>query len=1071
MAEAPSLDDIRRAMQARDPELASLIIELSSAHDPRSRRPTRRGALTYTDFRRHLRSWRYRHQSPQERARYRIESWQKLEAEDAESPLPDRLQLHTILMELWQDPSVYAREVLLEVIAGCFLKWGPWRALKTIYKQAEENGDIEVFTALAARFDRAYARGHNREVSRKTLGYLARRGWRYLRRIGETLPATYADACVSLLCNYPERTGWANAWIANHVLFHESAKYTRRNFRVYNYQRRSLVKERAFGELWRRSPRPLFALLSRAQSEHVRTFAAESLKADFRAQLREVEPSWVVGLVSVGSRTVDDFVVWLLGNAPRFEQANFRELGLHDAVLRLLDSQSQSARTYAAEYARTHARDLPLERLLRLANNGDASVRKLAHDLLGDRDPRTEVGLDAWGALLGTRYAHDLAATVLRKHFGSRELTREWFTERLLDANNKVVDFVRELLPQVYSYETLGATFFRDLLDRPDIGRAAATFALDAVTRFSADEFDVDFWRRTLLHPQCRSTMETWLHEQRIPATVLGVDFLKALSFHPSFEADPWIADLKKTERKWAQKLTYSEGLAETTRALLADTRRFSPEAVGFDWLMTMVERSEPQYHEFAVGYLIQAFAPAQFADTPDTEVATGPVSLAGKSVRLTGEFHNLTAEELGQKVTAADGVVATEVSREVTYVVVGDRGSPLGGAGRKTVDQVAAERLIADGVPLQLLSETDFLGLLAGTRKIYSDAQIRAGCEALWTMAIAPGAQDAPRALFARRYLLAHHPQISLAKHDKPVAGGAEVPADFLTYARVKPLLSDARFAVRAFALEICRFEFARWLPGLMSLVPLAESNFPEVRDFISIALLADEAPEHKRYRLPPEHLTGDAVYSFCESLVSTTRALGMSLIEKHPRLAVPEELFRLTESPDRQVRAFVIATVWSLYRDRGVTLHWKPNLGAGTPVGAVIPETKEGEEAGVVTGLGEGPPQKPERRPASDEALRDFMRRVLFMVPPAKIPAGSGEAVPGAKLRPLPARKAKLALVEVMRDLAVADRAFAGIVAPLLKEFMGSRGQSEHAACLVALARIARAHEDLNLLSEDAA
>ncbi len=1077
MAEAPSLDDIRRAMQARDPELASLIIALSNAPDPRSRKPTRRGALTFRDFTHHMRSWQYRHRStPQDRARYRIDSWQKLEAEDAESELPDRLRLHTILMELWQDPSVYAREVLLKVIAECKLVWGPWRALKTIFKQAEEKGDVEVLMALAARFDGAYGSAHNRhEVTRKTLGYLVRRGWRYLRRLGETLPASYADACVSLLCNYPERTRWANVWIANHVLFHESTKYTRRNFRVYNYQRRSLVKERAFGDLWRRSPRPLFALLSRAQSEHVRTFAAESLKADFRAQLREVEPAWVVGLVSVGSRTVDDFVVWLLGNAPRFEQASFRELGLHDAVIRLLDSQSQTARTYAAEYARTHARDLPLERLLRLANNNDASVRKLAHDLLGDRDPRTEVGLAAWGALLGTRYAHDLAATVLRKHFGSRELTRQWFTERLLDANTKVVDFVRELLPQVYSYETLGAGFFRDLLDRPDIGRSAAAFALDGVTRFATDEFGVDFLRRILLHPLCRQTMVGWLREQRISPAALGVDFLKSLSFHPTFEADTWVTELKQTDRKWARDLEFSESLAETARELLGDTRRFSPDALGFDWLMTMVERSEPQYHEFAVAYLIKAFVPAQFADTTDVEAATGPVSLAGKSVRLTGEFETITVEELGHRVTDADGVLAEGVTADITYVVVGDRGSPLGGAGRKTVDQVAAERLIADGVPVQLISEADFLALLAGTRKIYSDAQVLAGCEALWTMAIDPGAQDAPRAVFARRYLLAHHPQISLAKHGKPVPGGAEVPAAFLTYKRVRPLLDDARFAVRAFALELCRQEFARWLPGLMSLVPLAESNFPEVRDFISISLLADEAPEHRRYRYPPEHLSGDAVYSFCESLVSTTRGLGMALIEKHPRLAVPEELFRLTESPDRQVRAFVIATVWSLYRDRGVTLHWKPNISAGTPVGAVIPETKSDaatDETPEVTGLGDGPPKRPERRPASDEALRDFMRRVLFMVPPAKIPAGSGEAVPGAtKLRPLPARKAKLALVEVMRDLAIGDREFAGIIAPLLKEFMGSRGQTEHATCLVALARIARAHDDLNLLAEDAA
>src|SRR5690606_22612499 len=121
-----------------------------------------------------------------------------------------------------------------------------------------------------------------------------------------------------------------------------------------------------------------------------------------------------------------------LGNVPKFEQGSFRELGLHEPVLRLLDSSSEPARVYAAAYARTHARDLELARLLRLANSSSVEVRKLAADLLGDRDPRKDIGLDAWGQLLGTQHAHELAASALRKHFSARELTPAWFADRLL---------------------------------------------------------------------------------------------------------------------------------------------------------------------------------------------------------------------------------------------------------------------------------------------------------------------------------------------------------------------------------------------------------------------------------------------------------------------------------------------------------------------------------------------------------------------------------------------------------------------------------------------------------------
>ncbi len=127
---------------------------------------------------------------------------------------------------------------------------------------------------------------------------------------------------------------------------------------------------------------------------------------------------------------------------------------------------------------------------------------------------------------------------------------------------------------------------------------------------------------------------------------------------------------------------------------------------------------------------------------------------------------------------------------------------------------------------------------------------------------------------------------------------------------------------------------------------------------------------------------------------------------------------------------------------------------------------DAKKADEAKAERG---GPPARPEKRPASDVALRDFLRRVLFTVPPGRLPKGSAPpavtpAVPSAgkpvKGRPLPARKAKLLLLETLRDLAIEDGAFAGVLVPLLREFLVSRGPAERAACLVAITRIDRAH-----------
>lgn len=69
---------------------------------------------------------------------------------------------------------------------------------------------------------------------------------------------------------------------------------------------------------------------------------------------------------------------------------------------------------------------------------------------------------------------------------------------------------------------------------------------------------------------------------------------------------------------------------------------------------------------------------------------------------------------------------------------------------------------------------------------------------------------------------------------------------------------------------------------------------------------------------------------------------------------------------------------------------------------------------------------------------------------------PVAEEDRVILAKLRPMPARKAKLSLVEILRDLAVEDAAFAQGVLPVLQEFMTSFGTSERDACLVAVTRI---------------
>jgi hypothetical protein len=1087
-----SLDDIRRAWDSRDPDLANLIVTLATAPDPRPAQPPREGALSFASFISHLNNYQFRREAPQARARYRIDTMKALEAPAAEVPMPPRLQLHPVIVELWHKNGAYERAVLLEVIRKVPLCWGPWRGLKQVFKEAEEKGDTEVLGALAARFDAAYATktGSYREISRRTMGYLVRRAWRALRRVGQSLAPAYVDAAVDVLRAYEDSTVFARTWVYNHILHHESKKYTRRNFK--RSRAGSNLNERAFAELWRRTPRPVLTLLERAASEQVREFAAAALKTDFRASLREVEAPWVVRLIAVQSATVDAFVIWLLGNVPKFEQGSFRELGLHEPVLRLLDSSSDPARVYAAAYARTHARDLELARLLRLANNSSVEVRKLAADLLGDRDPRKDIGLDAWGQLLGTQHAHDLAASALRKHFSARELTPAWFADRLLDERGKVFEFASELLMKVHSHKSLGASFFRDLLDDPRVSSNAARFALDALSRFPGEDFGREFLARMVLHPHARDTILSWIGEERIKAEDIGAEFWRAVAFHPSWDADPWLRALMASGLPWARDLKFSEDLARSALGFLSDVRRFSPGQLGFDWLMQLALRPEPHYREFALEYMTKALLPADFApkqaEAPKQEAkgAAKQADLGGKSFLFTGKLATMVRDEAEAKVTGAGGKNSGSVTAKLDYLVIGDEGSPLYGNGRKGSKQVAAEKLVEKGAGIKIISETAFLQMLAGEQREFTADAVGAGCDRLWEMATGPGPADAPQASFARHYIRRHHPDISLAQTDRPVDPGAEIPASYLTWARIKPLLVDLRAPLRQFGLDLARWELARWAPPINEIVEVTEAPYPEVREFFAKALLADESAEHRRYRVNPASLTATAVYGFCESLVSETRALGMQLIHRYPALAIPEELFRLSESPDRQVTSFVVRTIWSLYRDRGITDNWKPQP-RQEPRGSSKPAAKKPDPKASATAVpveGVGAPPRPSKPPASNEALQAFMRRILFSIPPTKLPveaAKAAEAETGAqpqadepkarrRAKPLPARKAKLALIESMRDLALEDRGFAGLAAALLREFMGSRGASERAACMVALARIGQAHADLKVM-EDAA
>jgi hypothetical protein len=227
---------------------------------------------------------------------------------------------------------------------------------------------------------------------------------------------------------------------------------------------------------------------------------------------------------------------------------------------------------------------------------------------------------------------------------------------------------------------------------------------------------------------------------------------------------------------------------------------------------------------------------------------------------------------------------------------------------------------------------------------------------------------------------------------------------------------------------------ELLRWGDRTL-LYRMADSAHRETRVAAAEMLLELGAADAEARELPPvDWLTPAEVFQLAESAHKATREVAVVLIRRHyERLGNAERLGWLMESPDREVRLFAVRLLWERHRPLPAPPHWKPKKGTPTP--------SEGRFDSVA-------------------ALRQFLRAVLFGLPPGRMERRELKELPE---RALPSSIAKRRLVEVVRDLALEEAAFAEVVLPVLEEFITSQAKGEWQACVQALAAIRRAHAAL--------
>ncbi|KYF75355.1 hypothetical protein BE20_14135 [Sorangium cellulosum] len=590
MASSPNPIDIANVKQlaaSGSPALAEILEAYLEQPDPAPEAPPREGALTFAAFLQLL-SVAQGRSTPEQRREQATDAWRRFLAQVDAAP-PPRLELADLLVRIYEEGTDAGRSALCDVAKSAPLVFGAWGGLKRIYKLAEARLDAELFGALAYRFDAELSRGGRREVSRGTLIYMRRRAWRFLRELGRSTPELYPQFAVEVLRHYTPDTAFRDLWVANHIWAHGAGKYDGRSFHG-GVPPSDMVKHRAFGEAWRRSPDPLMLLLSTCQADPPARFAIQGLKKDFADALRSAAtPAWLARLATRPLASAHDFLIETLLGSPELHQSKLRSLGLHDAALALLGSPSPKARAFAIEYARAHAADLAPERLAALLASEHKETRAFAASALQGRSPRA-LGFAFLGRLLEHGETEAWAGKALGESFDRAELPEPFLVD-MIYGEGAQKRWAAAYLKAKYRPGELGPAFWIRVLDDPrhEDDDRATEIALDALGKHPVAAIGTPWLLGALTQKRIGRAVAAWLEKaDALPdLTAEGVERLKGLVFSAETRA--------------------------VALSVLGNPKIVTARQLTLPWLLALARRADPTLNGFARRYLLAHMKPQDF--------------------------------------------------------------------------------------------------------------------------------------------------------------------------------------------------------------------------------------------------------------------------------------------------------------------------------------------------------------------------------------------------------------------------------------------------------------------------
>jgi hypothetical protein len=599
-----TLGDLERAIASRDPQLGELLVRYLAQDDPEPGRselvptpPTDgdqdddavdvpAGAMTIERLVADVGERGLANKNPTERKLARREAFAAAEA----SPFaPPRLKLGDLLLALYERGDDEGRAALIHMVVTARMQWGAWKAVKAIYKRAEERHDAAMFGAIAYRVD-AWTAGERREIGGGTITYLRRRAWRYLRLLGQGTPDAYPAVAVEVLRHYSARySAYMPSWVAAQIFGHKFLIGARGSSSFAPPTHGDALGARAFASAWKQSPAPLLRLLEASFNDLVCDWAIRSLRADHPLALRAVEPAWLARLGRRPVPAIHAFVVSLLRESPELHQSKLRQLGLHDVVIEFLKSGSPEARAYALEYAAAHAPDLAVDHLVELVELGQTEVAKFAAARLESLAPQ-QLGLPVLLRLLRLA-ATPWAEAKLAQGFAAKDVDAALFIETAVRSANHFSALIKFWNDKT---ATIPAGHWTALIDDPRVGdswqmRQVVQTAMTELAKRSAREIGVAWIQKTLERRAHTDAVVRWLDAGMLSGSDLDVDWLKNLVGKPR--------------------------LRPVALRLLADRRRVAPARVGLSWLLDLARSSDADLAQFAQRMLLESFQPEDFAN------------------------------------------------------------------------------------------------------------------------------------------------------------------------------------------------------------------------------------------------------------------------------------------------------------------------------------------------------------------------------------------------------------------------------------------------------------------------